>query len=103
MTQEEIIQHLHELLDLHLKLIRGYVGQEPYKGNFFRLFMEAYRNGYFERSSRPLLTGDALRVIIQARWLTGDKARDEEKLSLMEQLLLKWDEWRYALDHSRSE
>ena len=99
MTQEEIIERLIELLDQHLKDVRGYIGQEPYKGDFFKLFKEAYRNRYFDVQADPLLTGDSLRDIVVARWFTGEDAEDERRQQLMDQLFPKWDEWRYAWDH----
>ncbi len=100
MTQEKIINEFHQLLDMHLKGTLGYIGQEPYKGDFFKLFKEAYRNNYFDASSHPRLTGDALRDVLVDRWLSRTNEKENKrKRELMEQLLLKWDEWRYAWDH----
>ena len=99
MTQEEIIRQVHELLDMHLKGTRGYIGQEPYKGDFFRLFSQAHRNGYIESSSSPRLTGDALRDILVTRWFDDDESLNEKRKDLLNLLLTKWDEWRYAWDH----
>jgi hypothetical protein len=99
MTQEEIIQKVLEYLDQHLRGGRGYIGQEPYKGDFFALFKEAFRNGYFEVSPRPLLTGDAFRDVLVARWFTENEEDNEKRTRLMEQLFSRWDEWRYAWKH----
>jgi hypothetical protein len=99
MTQDEIILELQTLLDQHLRGLRGYIDQEPYKGDFFHLFRDAYRNGYFERSSSPLLTGDALRDILVERWYDADEAANKNRDQLMDQLFTKWDQWRYTWDH----
>ena len=51
MTKKEWRQqadaYLHEIMRL-LKLYEEvtYIGQEPYKGDFFKVFAEAYRSGY---------------------------------------------------------
>ena len=99
MTQKQIIDEVITHLDLHLKDVLGYIGQEPYKGDFFKLFKEAYREGYFQPSSNPRLTGDAFRIILLDRWNTGGDNKKQERQKLMEQLFARWDEWRYAWDH----
>ncbi len=99
MTQEEIIVHLIDYLDQHLRDVRGAIDQEPYKGDFFTLFKEAYKNDYFDVQAYPRLTGDSLRDYVVARWFMGDDAEDERRQILMDQLFPKWDEWRYAWDH----
>lgn len=99
MTQENIIEEVLNLLNMHLTGLRGYIGQEPYKGDFFRLFREAHRNHYFDTSSSPRLTGDAFRDILVARWFDDDESLNEKRTKLMELLFTKWDEWRYAWDH----
>ncbi len=98
MTPEKIIEEIIDCLDSHLKGGRGYIGQEPYKGDFFKLFKEAYRNGYFEDSTSQRLTGDALRDILKERWLKED-GKNDERMKLMERLFTMWNEWRYAWDH----
>ncbi len=98
MTQEEIISQILEYLNWHLKGARGAMSQEPYKGDFFKLFKEAYQRGYFDHSSRPMLRGDALRSIVAERWFTDDEGENEKKRYWMEKLFPKWDEWRYAWD-----
>ncbi len=44
MTQEEIIKALIVLLDGHRTGPRGSLQQEPYKGDFFELFVQARRS-----------------------------------------------------------
>ena len=99
MTQEGIIEQLQEYLDQHLKGMRGAVSQEPYRGDFFKLFKEAYHNNYFDDSSGPILTADALTGVLCTRWYTEDQELNEKKELLMDQLFSKWYEWRYAWDH----
>ena len=96
MNKEEIITEIKTYLDQHLRNMRGSIYQEPYKGDFFRLFREAYRNGYCDVASPRPFTGDALSDIIEQRWQLGEQ---KQRYSLMEKLFDMWDEWRYAWDH----
>ena len=70
MTAEEILEKVNEYLDQHLK--RGApkeaLSQDPHKTEFFELFREAYRKGYFDKSFSPQLSGDALYKAIVERW-----------------------------------
>ena len=98
MTQDEIINQIVEYLDQHLLGTRGGMGQEPYKGDFFKLFEEAHRGSYFDVTSSPRLTGDGLIDPITVRWTTGDDEEANRREQLMRQLLSMWNEWRYAWD-----
>ncbi|HEU0048476.1 MAG: hypothetical protein E6J54_04305 [Deltaproteobacteria bacterium] len=97
MTQNEIIDTLVEYLDQHLKEIRGHIGRDPYKGDIFKLFADAYRSGYFDDSSRPGLGADALCDILQVRWL-ANREHEEKRKHLLDQLLPMWREWQYGWD-----
>ncbi len=97
MTQDEIINQIVEYLDQHLHGMRGAMGQEPYKGDFFKLFEEAHRGGYMYVSSSPRLTADGLIDPVRARWFTSDED-DEQREQLLHQLMAMWGEWRYAWD-----
>ena len=99
MKQEDIIKEVQKLLELHFLGTLGYMGQEPYKGDFFKLFKEAYQAGFCDTSSNQTLTGDAFRSILVARWFSGDKNDDAKKEKLLDQLFSMWDEWRYAWDN----
>jgi hypothetical protein len=99
MTQEEIIKKIINYLDQHLEGSRGYIGQDPYKKDFFDLCKNAHLNGYFDTRSSPRLTGDALMDILNTRWLTDDE-QSEQKKKLMNDFLMMWNEWRYALDNA---
>ena len=99
MTGEEIIEKLQGRLHGHLKGYLGYLGQEPYKNDFFRLFREAYDGKFFDATARPRLTGDALRDLLEVRWIEAmDDEEAERARAIMEDLLRRWDEWRYAWD-----
>jgi hypothetical protein len=100
MTQEEIITSLIERLDFHLD--NGWPVHQDYKNYIFKLFREAYNSGYCEHTSRPLLTGDALRDALQVRWNTGGADKKTQRQKLANDVLTMWDEWRYAWDRMRN-
>ena len=96
MTRDEIVNTLVDYLDQQLKLVRGYIGQEPYRSDFFKLFKEAYEQDYFEIS--PNLKADSIRDTIMTRWSSRTPDQENEKLELIQQWSVPWDEWRYAWD-----
>ena len=91
MTKDEIINEVIKLLNGQFIGVFGYIGQEPYRGDFFKLFAAAYNGGHS-------LTADSLREFIIVRWCTGDETENEKKSALMKQLLPCWHEWKYAWD-----
>jgi len=101
MTQEEIITRLIDCLDFHLHSTAS-VHQRHYKNDIFKLFREAYNSGYCEHTSRPLLTGDALRDTLQVRWNTGGADKKTQRKKLANDVLTMWDEWRYVWDRMRN-
>ena len=98
MNRDEIIREVIDLLEQHLGGTRGAMDQEPYKGDFFKLFKEAYRQGLMEPGGQRMLTADALSGVLAERFFTED-SQDDKRRDLMEQLYIKWAEWRYAWDH----
>jgi len=100
MTSEEILDQIIKYLDQHLSIGGRDIGQDHYKSDFFKLCKEAHKNGYFEPSLHPRLTGDAMRDTLRERWSTGGSAKESERSKLMEQLFAMWDEWRYVLDRA---
>ena len=97
MTGEEILQKLNKLLDTRLKS-GGSIYQAIYKEDFFRLFIDAYRNNYFEPSASPRFTGVAIKDQCITRWMGEDTEYNDKKMALLNALLSMWDEWYYALD-----
>ena len=96
MNAEEIIAEVIAFLNSSLPGRGvGNMGQEPYRGDLFKLFGEAYNNGYMNRDARPYLSADGLRDIIVARWQDGTQEQRDE---LIDRLCTMWQEWRYAWD-----
>jgi len=102
MTGEEILVQLNKLLDRHLQ-IGGHIQQEPYKGDFFKLFVDAFKNDYFRSSAHLRLTGDAIRDYFVENVCREENAYNDRKLKLLSDVLHIWDEWYYALDRARKE
>lgn len=98
MTHSEIVDALIQYLrETREGRVRGIMGQEPYKGDFFRIFSLAYRQGLTSHETAPshqLLTGDALRQTIIER--APDLAQGGNELS---SLISLWHEWCYAWDN----
>jgi hypothetical protein len=46
MDREEIIEGIITYLRQHKNNLRGSIHQEPYKGDFFKLFAAAFNAGY---------------------------------------------------------
>ena len=97
MTQEEILNELIDRLPVHLH--GASTRQEPYRGNIFQLFKEAYNNGYFEDTSHPRLTGDAILDTLEEGWINLHGEEEAKKRrDLAYNVLTMWDDWRYAWD-----
>lgn len=98
MEPHEIVQRIVEYLDQHLRGLRGAIGQEPYRSQFFQLFEEARARGYAATSSHPRLTADGLRDEVIKQWITHGDPKQAEKLKWLDDLCDKWHEWVYAWD-----
>ena len=99
MTGEEIIRRIQEYLEQHRQGTRGHITQDPYKEDIFKLFREAYEGGYFNIGSNPRLTGDAIRDILNERWIKSLEMQDRMAAAdILERLLSMWSEWKYAWD-----
>lgn len=94
MTAPEIFRKIEEHLDMTHKQILGNMRQDPYRSDLFKLFAEAYRNRFFDEESEPLLTGDAILVKLERRWV----ADNEERRKLLWDFTTMWNDWRYAWD-----
>ena len=97
MTGKEILQQLNALLDSHAKL-GGSIYQVGYKDDFFKLFIEAYRNDDFDVKAHPRLTGDAIRDYFNENIFIEKNDVNAKKIELLEGVLGMWMEWYYALD-----
>ena len=98
MNAEEIITEIIAFLDARLPPPAGgggYMGQEPYKGDLFNLFSEAYHNGYINLGASPYLSADGLKEIIVARWQNGT---EDQRYKQIDRLCTMWQEWHYAWD-----
>lgn len=90
MTPQQIIERFSTYVDQHEQGERGTHHQEPYKSDFFALFVEAYNRGYMEVASQPRLTADGLKEELPAHIaLESD---------LLQELFCFWQEWTYAWD-----
>jgi len=70
MNPNEILTKIDTYLEQHLEpnAIRGSIHQDPYKSDFFNFCVEAHRHGYFDYSSNPRLTGDAMKDHFWEKW-----------------------------------
>ena len=96
MDREEIIDKLIEALKFHLTCT-AHMQQEPYKGTFFKLFKEAYKNGLCADDNREQLTGDVLTDLANTRLSEFVDEAGYDKT--IERFTIMWNEWRYALDN----
>ena len=95
MSKESIVQALEVLLRQHKTGVRGSAQQEPYKGDFFRQFAEAFNEGLFDHSAQSdLLTPDALLDSLTSR------SPELLKLDAWHTLHACWREWAYAWRHT---
>jgi hypothetical protein len=76
MNHEQIVDGVIELLRQHERGVRGSIHQEPYKGDFFRLFAAAFNAGLIESPGQTnYLSADALTdiVVVKAPELANSK------------------------------
>lgn len=69
--------------------------QESYKSNLFDLCSQAFLFNYHSSTSRPRLTGDALRDAVRARW---PEDQDPRILAALDTVCEMWRQWLYALE-----
>ena len=92
---------LDEIVDGIIRLLRardelgGHFQQEPYKGDFFRLFVAASEAGLLKQSAPKSLKLDSLISIISAR----DPDIFDGKTWPM--FSAAWPEWDYAWTHAK--
>ena len=99
MESEEILDAIEEYLGQYVGRTRRFAWQDPYRGDLFRLFMQAYKRGYVSSVSPAPLTGSAIRDALSTRYQPTDPSQDQ--LDFLEQIVILWDAWSYALDRSQ--
>ena len=95
---EKIVEEIIHLLRQHKDKLCGYVGQEPYKRDFFKLFTKAFNAGFLNRESRDseyYLSADRLTDVIASR---DAAVLDSETWNNLQTF---WEEWTYAWRHVR--
>lgn len=91
MDYDQIVQEIAGLLRQHMDGLRGTIHQEPYKGDFFRLFAAAFNAGLMESQGEGnYLSADALRDVLAAR------APETLECKEFHELHTFWKEWTYA-------
>jgi len=88
-SRNEIVDDVIELLRQHNENRRGYIHQEPYKADFFRLFAAAFNGGMMNRFD-DCLYADALGDSI------ADRAPDVLGTKTWDELYSMWGAWTYA-------
>ena len=99
MQSDEILDALEEYLGQYVGGTRGYAWQDPYRGDLFKLFLQAYKQGYVSSAGPAPLTGSAIRDALSTRFQPVDPPQDQ--LDFLEQIAILWDAWGYALDRSQ--
>ena len=99
MQSDEILDTLEEYLGQYVGGTRGYAWQDPYRGDLFKLFLQAYKQGYVSSAGPAPLTGSAIRDALSTRFQPVDPPQDQ--LDFLEQIAILWDAWAYALDRSQ--
>jgi hypothetical protein len=96
MQSEEILDTLEEYLRQYVGGTRALAWEAPYKGDLFKLFMQAYKQGYVQSTGPAPLTGSAIREELMARY--QPERPSQEQREFLEQISILWDAWSYALD-----
>ena len=93
MTRNEILQKIMEYLDLQVDGMMGKISQDPYRGEFFELFAEAYNQGLIANKA---LRANVLKDIFQNRWYEDSDDRNIDRIDFVEDFLMYWHAWEYA-------
>ena len=93
MTRNEILQKIMEYLDLQVDGMMGEIYQDPYRGEFFELFTEAYHQGLIANKA---LSTNVLKDIFHNRWYTDSDDRNIDRMDFVEDFLMYWHAWEYA-------
>jgi hypothetical protein len=96
MESDVILDALEEYLRQYVGGTHGLAWQEPYKGDLFKLFLQAYKRGYVQSAGPAPLIGSAIRDELVARY--QPESPSPAQLAFLEQIVILWDAWSYALD-----
>jgi hypothetical protein len=104
------LTRIMELLNRYEDVIN--IGQDEYKGDFFKIFADAYRSGFCVpryrldrdvkrsircKSQRPLVSGDAIWSFAKNRdWVHSEMSGTEKRYEDIRRVMTWWDEWTYA-------
>ena len=94
MSLDEIVTEIIRLIRIRDEL-GGHFQQEPYKGDFFRLFVAACNAGLMKQSAPRSLKLDSLISIISARERVVFDGETWRMFSAA------WPEWDYAWAHAK--
>jgi hypothetical protein len=96
MQSEEILDALEEYLGQYVGGTRGLAWQDPYRGDLFKLFLQAYKQGYVQSAGPAPLTGSAIRDELLARSQPTHPSQGQR--DFLDQIVILLDAWSYALD-----
>ncbi len=96
MDGKEILDKFKSFIDTYAEMGCS-VHQAGYKDDFFRLFLEAHKGGWFDVSRSPRLTGDAMMDYYFGYWLIEKNEVNTKREEYLREVLAMWDEWHYAL------
>jgi hypothetical protein len=96
MQSEEILDALEEYLGQYVGGTRKLAWEDPYRGDLFKFFLQAYKQGYAQSASPAPLTGSAIRDELIARAEPTPPSPDQR--AFLDQIVILWDAWSYALD-----
>lgn len=95
MKRDEVVSKIVELLRLHKDGLRGSLHQEPYKGDAFNIFADAFNNGLIGSPSQSdYLSADALRNELDSR---APELVEQEAWGILNRF---WADWTYAWDNA---
>ncbi len=80
MQSEEILDALEEYLGQYVGGTRGFAWQDPYRGDLFKLFLQAYKQGYVSSAGTGSLTGTAIQNALSTRFQPVDPSTGPAQL-----------------------
>jgi hypothetical protein len=96
MQADEILDALEEYLGQYVGGTRKLAWEDPYRGDLFKLFLLAYKQGHAQSAAPAPLTGSAIRNELIAR--SGPTPPSSDQREFLDQIVILWDAWTFALD-----